>query len=122
MSRPHQALRERGHLSRGVFVVVVLFSLAALFAPAGSIPATPSGLDKAGHLAIFAVLASSGRWTGIRARVLVPALLVYAAVSEVLQGTAALGRTASVADWFADVAGLVAGLLLWAWAGRGARP
>ena len=118
MSRPHQALRERGHLSRGVFVVVVLFSFAALFAPASGIPETPSGLDKAGHLALFAALASSGRWTGIRAPVLVPVLLVYAAVSEALQGTTALGRTASVADWVADVVGVLVGLLGWAWAAR----
>ena len=122
MPRPHPALAERGHFARGVFVVAVLFSLAALFAPAGDIPATPSGLDKAGHLAIFAVLTSSGRWAGIPVRVLVPALLAYAAVSEVLQGTSALGRTASVADWLADVAGLVAGLLLWARARRRVRP
>jgi hypothetical protein len=122
MGRPHPALAERGHLSRGVFVVVTLFSLAALFAPAGGIPATPSGLDKAGHLALFAVLACSGRWTGIPVPVLGPVLLVYATVSEALQGTTALGRTASLADWLADVVGILAGLLLWGWAGRGVRP
>ena len=40
-------------------------------------------------------------------------LIGHAAGSEVVQGLTPLARSASVADWLADVAGLVAGLVLW---------
>jgi VanZ family protein len=40
-------------------------------------------------------------------------LVLYAAVSEVLQGLTPLDRSASVLDWLADVAGLLLGLSLW---------
>ena len=99
MTRPHPALAVHGALSRGVFAVVVLVSLAVL----------------------FAALAVSGRWAGARAGVLGALLVLYAAVSEVVQGVTALERSASVADWVADVVGVLAGLLAWAWAGRRTR-
>ena len=71
------------------------------------------------HLLLFAALAGSGRWAGARPGVLGVLLVVYAALSEVVQGLSALERSASVADWAADVLGVLAGLL--AWAGRRAR-
>ena len=40
-------------------------------------------------------------------------LVLYAAASEVVQGSDAVGRSASVADWLADVVGVLAGLALW---------
>jgi len=118
MSRPHPALAVHGALSRGVFAVVVLVSLAVLFAPADDVPASPPGVDKLVHLLLFAALAVSGRWAGARAGVLGVLLVLYAAVSEVVQGVSALERSASVADWVADAVGVLAGLLGWAWAGR----
>jgi hypothetical protein len=121
MSRVHPALAVHGALSRGAFAVVVLVSLAVLFAPADDVPASPPGVDKLVHLLLFAALAVSGRWAGVRAGVLGGLLVLYAAVSEVLQGISALGRSASVADWVADTVGVLAGLLAWAWAGRRTR-
>jgi hypothetical protein len=121
MARPHPALAVHGALARGVFAVAVLVSLAVLFAPAEDVPASPPGVDKLVHLLLFAVLAASGRWAGARAGVLGGLLVVYAAVSEVVQGLSALDRSASVADWVADVAGVAAGLLGWAWAARRGR-
>ena len=121
MSRPHSALAVHDALSRGVFAVVVLVSLAVLFAPADDVPASPPGVDKLVHLLLFAALAVSGRWAGARAGVLGALLVLYAAVSEVVQGVSALERSASVADWVADVVGVLAGLLAWAWAGRRTR-
>jgi len=106
-------LRMHGALSRGVFAVVVLVSLAMLFAPASDVPFAPPGVDKLVHAGIFAALALSGRWAGIGRSVLATLLVIYAAVSEVVQGLSGLGRTASVADWVADVAGLVLGLVAW---------
>lgn len=117
----HPTLAVHGALSRGVFAVVVLVSLAVLFAPADDVPASPPGVDKVVHLLLFAALAASGRWAGARAGVLGVLLVAYAAVSEVVQGVSTLDRSASVADWAADVVGVLAGLLAWAWAGRRAR-
>jgi hypothetical protein len=121
MARPHPALAVHGALSRGVFAVVVLVSLAVLFAPADDVPSAPPGVDKLVHLLLFAALAGSGRWAGARPGVLGVLLAGYAALSEVVQGLSALERSASVADWAADVVGVLAGLLAWTWAGRRAR-
>ena len=121
MPRPHPSLAVHGALSRGVFAVVVLVSLAVLFAPADDVPSAPPGVDKLVHLLLFAALAGSGRWAGARTGVLAVLLVAYAAVSEVVQGASALERSASVADWVADVVGVLAGLLAWAWAARRSR-
>jgi len=107
-----------GVLARGVFAVVVLVSLAVLFAPASDVPSAPAGVDKVVHLALFAALATSGRWAGIGARALAVLLLAYAAVSEVVQGLPALGRSMSLADWVADAVGVLVGLALWELASR----
>ncbi|MGY2129045.1 VanZ family protein [Blastococcus sp. SYSU DS0617] len=98
--------------------MVVLVSLAVLFVPASDVPSAPAGVDKVVHLALFAALASSGRWAGIGSRVLAPLLLVYAAVSEVVQGVPALNRSTSLADWVADAIGVLLGLALWGLAAR----
>ncbi|MFD2093657.1 VanZ family protein [Blastococcus deserti] len=107
------ALQVHGALSRGVFAVVVLVSLAVLFAPADDVPSAPPGVDKIVHAGLFAALALSGRWAGTGHRVLAGLLVLYAAVSEVIQGVTSLNRSASPADWLADVAGLLLGLALW---------
>jgi VanZ family protein len=107
------ALQVHGALSRGAFAVVVLVSLAVLFAPGGDVPSAPPGVDKLIHAGLFAALALSGRWAGVRGSVLTAILVPYAAVSEVLQGLTSLNRSASTADWLADIAGLLLGLALW---------
>src|SRR3712207_9066313 len=94
MRRPHPVLAVHGALSRGVFAVVVLVSLAVLFAPADDVPAAPPGVDKLVHLLLFAALAVSGRWAGVRAGALAVLLTGYAAVSEVVPGGSSLGRAA----------------------------
>jgi VanZ family protein len=71
-------------------------------------------VDKLVHLALFAALALSGRWAGVRAGTLTVMLLVYAAASEVVQGVSPLQRSASAGDWLADAAGVLVGVLLWA--------
>jgi hypothetical protein len=118
MRRPHPALAVHGAISRGAFAVAVLVSLAVLFAPADDVPMSPPGVDTLVHLLLFAALAVSGRWAGVRAGVLAGLLVLYAAVSEVVQAGSALGRSGSVADWVADVVGVLAGLLAWTWAAR----
>ncbi len=107
------SLEVHGPLSRGVFAVVVLVSLAVHFAPADDVPFAPAGVDKLVHASLFAALALTGRWAGIGRSVLGALLVVYAAASEVLQTVTPLNRTASVADWLADVVGVLLGLALW---------
>ena len=107
------ALQVHGALSRGVFAVAVLVSLAVLFAPASDVPSAPPGVDKLVHLGLFAALAFTGRWAGIRAGVLAALLVGYAVVSELVQGLTPLARSASAVDGLADGAGIVLGLLLW---------
>jgi VanZ family protein len=109
---------QHGALSRGAFAVAVLVSLAVLFAPPSDVPSSPPGVDKAVHLALFVSLAVTGRWAAVRREVLAGGLVLYAAVSEVVQGLDVVGRDASVADWCADVVGVLAGLLLWRLTGR----
>lgn len=112
------ALQVHGALSRGVFAVVVLISLAVLFAPASDVPSAPPGVDKVVHVALFAALAVSGRWAGCAAAPLGWLLLGYAVVSELIQGFTPLARSASLVDGFADLAGILLGLALWAALGR----
>jgi VanZ like family len=108
-----EAFGVHGALSRGVFAVTVLVSLAVLFAPAGEVPSAPPGVDKLVHLLVFAALAVTGRWAGIGAIVLAGLLVVYAAGTEVVQAVTPLERSGSLADWVADVLGVVLGIASW---------
>ena len=81
--------------------------------PAGG-PLFPSS-DKVVHLGLFLLLAAAARWRfGALRRVLV-AVLVYAAVSELVQAVALDNRSGDVLDLLADAAGAVLG---WFVAGR----
>jgi VanZ family protein len=112
----HPSLQVHGALARGAFAVAVLVSLAVLFAPASDVPPSPPGVDKLVHAALFAALALAGRWAGIARTVLTAVLVLYAAVSEVVQGL--IGRDAAVGDWIADVLGLLLALVVWEWLSR----
>src|SRR5688500_330850 len=104
----------RAAWGRVAFASAVVVSMVVLFAPAGDVPGAPPGVDKLVHGGVFLALAVTGRWAGVRTAALGPALVVYAGASEVLQGMAAMVRSAAVAAWIADAAGAFAGLLLWA--------
>jgi VanZ family protein len=95
--------------SVAVFVLFVLVSMVVLFTPAPEVPRGPEGIDKVIHLALFAAMAVSGRYAGVPARVLVPALVAYGGVSELLQGLPAIDRSTSAADWAADTVGVAVG-------------
>jgi VanZ family protein len=104
-------LQVHGALSRGAFAVVVLLSLAVLFAPPSDVPSAPPGVDKIVHALLFLALAFSGRWAGTGQALLGGALVAYAVVSEIVQGQ--IGRDAAWGDLVADVLGLAVGLVLW---------
>ena len=106
-------LEVRGALSRGAFAAAVLVSVVVLFAPAGDVPSAPPGVDKVVHLLLFAVLAATGRWAGLRPRPLALGLAAYAGLSELLQAVTPLGRSGSAADLLADLAGIALALLAW---------
>ena len=92
------------------FTVAVLLSLVVLFTPESGVPTAPPGTDKVIHLLLFALLAATGRWAGMRWGWLLAALVVYAGVSEVLQATLPLGRDGDVWDAFVDSIGVGLGL------------
>lgn len=117
-----EALAVHGALSRGVFAVVVLVSLAVLFAPASDVPGAPPGVDKLVHAVLFAALAATGRWAGIGGWALGALLLGYAVASELIQGLTPLGRSTSIADVLADVVGIALGLLAWSLLARRSAP
>ena len=104
---------QHGVLARGALAVTVLVSLAVLFAPSSDVPSSPPGVDKVVHLSLFLALALTSRWAGVGRQVTAVSLVLYAAVSEVLQGTDLVGRDAEVLDWVADTAGVLIGLLVW---------
>jgi VanZ family protein len=106
--------QQHGALSRGAFTVAVLVSFAVLFAPPSDVPSSPPGVDKLVHAGLFLLLALTARWAGIGRSVVIGVLVLYAAVSEVVQGLDVIGRDASPADWIADLLGVLAGLLVWA--------
>ena len=110
---PTSPFTEHGALARGAFAVVVLVSLAVLFAPASDVPSAPAGADKLVHLSLFAALTVTGRWAGVRRGPLAGLLVLYAVASELLQSLAVIGRSTSPADGLADVAGVLLGLLVW---------
>ncbi|MDA3630389.1 VanZ family protein [Saccharopolyspora oryzae] len=99
----------RTQLTRIPFGVVALASLLVLFMPASGVPSAPPGTDKVVHFALFAALAATGRIAGFPLVKLLPALVGYAAASEVLQGLLPIGRSCELADGLVDVAGAVAG-------------
>jgi VanZ family protein len=70
-------------------------------------------VDKVVHVGLFLLLALTARWAGIGRATVAGVLVLYAAVSEVVQGLEVVGRDASVADWGADVLGVLTGLLVW---------
>ncbi len=91
-------LQVHGPLSRGAFAVVVLVSLAVLFAPASDVPIAPAGVDKVVHGALFLALKTDGavrvaaralarRWALVAA---VP-LLAWAGLVQLRSGTAVTG-------------------------------
>ncbi len=93
------------------FVGAVLLSMLVLFTPGGQVPAGPWWTDDVVHVAVFALLAGTGRLQPVCWPVLAVGLAGYAALSEVVHAVAPLHRTGSVLDMLADLVGIGLGLL-----------
>jgi len=97
-------------LGFGVILLVVTF---LALTPGPSAPPRILGIDKVEHFTAFAVLAilASGAWPDVRPWGIGVSLLVYGGMIELIQGSPALMRTASLGDVIADLAGILGGLL-----------
>lgn len=107
-------------MNRVPFGAVVALSLYMLFSPSDGVPTFPDVWffnDKLIHGTLFAALAFTGRLAGVSLRVLAPALVAYAAGSEVLQALLPIDRDGDPLDFLADSTGIAIGLF----AGRAVR-
>lgn len=99
-------------LRRLPLAVLIPVSLVMLFSPGSAVPSGPPHSDKPVHAALFAALAAAAVYAGAGWRSAGAALLVYAAVSEVLQSALPIHRHGDPMDLIADAAGIAAGLIL----------
>lgn len=108
--------------ARLLFAAAVLAQLVVLYAPRApstdQVPLVGPVLDKLVHLAVFALVAWTGRRAGVRVRLLVVVLLAHAVLSELLQHWVLPHRSGDPLDALADAAGVLVGLLLPARRGR----
>jgi VanZ family protein len=92
---------------------VFVATLYALFwpDPAGS-GSGPPGSDKAVHVLLFGALAATARWRFGSPAWVLPAVVTYAVVSEVVQALWLSARAGDLRDLVADLLGIAAGWLL----------
>ena len=92
------------------FVGLTLFTILALI-PAPSVPQAIQFWDKAQHALAYAVLAVSGCCAfPSRTRRVAVGLLMHGALIEVMQYALTTTRFGDIADWFADVFGILVGV------------
>lgn len=93
-------------------MIAASLSVVVLFTPASGVPTAPPGTDKVIHTVLFALLAYTGLYANI-SRIL-PLLVVYAGVSELLQHVITpLRRGGDVLDALVDVLGVALGWFIW---------
>lgn len=108
--------------ARLLLAAAVVLQLVVLYAPRApstdQVPLVGPVVDKAVHLAVFALVAWAGRWARVRVGLLAALLLAHAVVSELLQHWVLPHRSGDPLDALADAAGVLVGLLLAARPGR----
>jgi VanZ family protein len=111
-SRPDVALRWGGRI---LFVTAVALIADIALQPGHATPPRLFGSDKIEHMLAFMTLMFTVRMGWPQRSVYLTGAIVlgYGVLIELLQATALVGRTASVGDVLADVAGLFIGLFLY---------
>ncbi|MFN8077269.1 MAG: hypothetical protein U0Q15_17865 [Kineosporiaceae bacterium] len=111
VGRPLGAGASRGALA--AFGVALAVHLGVLYWPHAVAAPTGFGWDKVVHALIFGAVAWTGARAGVPLRLLLPALLAHALVSEGVQHWLLPGRTGDLGDSAADACGtLLAAALL----------
>ena len=101
------------NLRRIPFVAAVAVSLLSLLTPGPDLPRLSEDVwDKAGHAALFALLAGTGILATLTWRRLAAGLLAYAVLTETLQALLPIHRSGDWHDVVADSVGIAAGLLV----------
>lgn len=95
------------------FAVAFVVHLIALYSPGSGEPGSIPGIDKLGHLGMFAalitpllLLGSPPGWTLLLAA-------LYGGVSEAIQAFAIPHRTGEFGDWVADLLGVALAWAIW---------
>ena len=91
---------------RVVLALVVAGHLLVLYWPRATGPEAVPHLDKLVHAVVFGAVLWAGRRVGLPDRLLLPALVAHAVVSESLQAWLLPGRSGDPTDVLADLAGL----------------
>jgi hypothetical protein len=102
----------RHGVDRVAFGCAVVANLVLLYAPRAVSPGGVPHLDKIAHLVAFAAVAWTGLRAGVPARWLLPALVLHAFVSEIVQEQLLGRRSGDPLDVLADLLGTLAGVLL----------
>lgn len=92
--------------------VTTVIVLVMLFSPGSTVPSGPENSDKVTHALMFAALAVTSRYARIGVAWTAAWLLVFAGLSEVLQGALPIQRGCSVWDAAADAVGIALGLVV----------
>lgn len=113
------ARRIRPQVWQGLLVASLLVQLLVLYDPSPpGLDAFP-GVDKVGHLAVFAAPALFAVLIGVRWWLVAGLLAGHALVSELIQHFLMLHRSGDPLDLLADFAGITLGVVLGRrWAGR----
>ena len=109
-----QRVGQRGSVLRrrlwlGVFAILALAHLAALYWPRVSVEGPVVWSDKVVHVLLFALPAAAGLLAGLRPAYLLVPLALHAPVSEALQHFVLPNRSGDPWDAVADLSGVVVG-------------
>lgn len=90
--------------------LALVLAMVVLFTPASGVPNGFEHSDKIVHCGLFALLAFTSRFAGIRLLHTIIWTFAFAVASEILQAVLPIGRSGSATDAFADAVGIALGI------------